>query len=385
MAKRKGVSIPKIKQLPSGAYNCNLRLKDADGKVQSISITDADYRIVEAKAIAIKSGVLEAKTKPRENPSLRETLDKYIDIRRATRSPSTIRGYVTIARTRFQPYMHRRVNTFTPELCRRMVSEEAKLCSPKTLKNAWRFVASAIYEETGERFDPPLPQDEPNELPYLTPEQLPIFLDALRGDIIEVAALLGLCSLRRSEILGLTWDNVDLDNGTIKVAGAVVYDENGDLTEKKTTKNATSRRTVPISIPRLAELLEAEENKAGRVVTLAPTTIRNHLKIICRDNELPLISTHGLRHTFASVAYMLNMPERVVMQIGGWSNTSTMHKIYVRLSERYIAAEAERFKKFFEKPIVKPCPICGAVTEKVYKNRGGSVVGCPGCLSVCDA
>lgn len=385
MAKRKGVSIPKIKQLPSGAYNCNLRLKDADGKVQSISITDADYKIVEAKAIAIKSGVLEAKAKPRENPTLQETLDKYIDIRRATRSPSTIRGYVTIARTRFQPYMHRRVNTFTPELCRRMVSEEAKLCSPKTLKNAWRFVASAIYEETGERFDPPLPQDEPNELPYLTPEQLPIFLDALRGDIIEVAALLGLCSLRRSEILGLAWDNVDLDNGTIKVAGAVVYDENGDLTEKKTTKNATSRRTVPISIPRLAELLEAEENKAGRVVTLAPETIRNHLKIICRDNDLPLISTHGLRHTFASVAYMLNMPERVVMQIGGWSNTSTMHKIYVRLSERYIATEAERFKKFFEKPLVKPCPICGAGTEKVYKNRGGSVVGCPCCLSVCDA
>lgn len=383
MAKRKGVSIPKITQLPSGSYRCNLRIKDANGITQNISITDADYKIVEAKAVAIKSGVLEAKTKPKDNPTLQEALDKYIDVRRATRSPSTIRGYVTIARTRFQPYMHRRLNTFTPELCRRMVSEEARLCSPKTLKNAWRFVSGAIYEETGERFDPPLPQDVPNELPYLTPEQLPIFLDALRGDIIEVAALLGLCSLRRSEILGLTWDNVDLANGIIKVAGAVVFDENGDLTEKKTTKNATSRRTVPISIPRLAELLEAEEDKTGRVVKLAPETIRNHLKIICRDNGLPPISTHGLRHTFASVAYMLNMPERVVMQIGGWSNTSTMHKIYVRLSERYIATEAERFKKFFDATPVKPCPICGADTKTVYKNRENIIVGCPACVSIC--
>lgn len=383
MAKRKGVSIPKIKQLPSGAYNCYLRIKDANGITQNISITDEDYKVVEAKAVAIKSGIVQAEKNAKQSHTLKQAIENYIDVRRSICSPSTIRGYATIGRTRFQKYMHRRCADFTPELCKRMVSEEARLCSPKTLKNAWRFIASVLYEETGKRFEPPLPQEVRNELPYLTPEQLPAFLEALKGDLIEVAALLGLCSLRRSEILGLTWDNVDLAAESIKVSGAVVFDENGDLVEKKTNKNATSQRTVPILIPRLLELLKAEPNKNGRVVTVAPTTIRRHLENACAAAGLPVINTHGLRHTFASVAYMLNMPERVVMQIGGWSNTSTMHKIYIRLSEHYISNEAQRLKEFFTVSNKAPCPVCGEQTETVFRNKSGNIVGCLHCLTAC--
>lgn len=383
MAKRKGVSIPKIKQLPSGAYNCYLRIKDANGITQNISITDEDYKTVEAKAIAIKSGIIKADKNPRQAPTLSAAINNYIEVRRSICSPSTLRGYVTIGRTRFQKYMSRRCADFTPELCKRMVSEEARLCAPKTLKNAWRFVASVLYEETGTRFDPPLPQEVRNELPYLTPEQLPLFLEALQGDLIEVAALLGLCSLRRSEILGLTWDNVDLAAESIKVSGSVVYDENGELVEKKTNKNVTSQRTVPILIPRLLELLQAEPNKSGRVVNLAPTTIRRHLADVCAAAGLPVINTHGLRHTFASVAYMLNMPERVVMQIGGWSNTSTMHKIYIRLSEHYIANEAQRFKDFFSAPNEVVCPVCGEKTDMFFVDKNNNVVGCESCLRPC--
>lgn len=347
MAKRKGVSIPKITQLPSGAYNCYLRIKDDNGVTQNISITDDDYKTVEAKAIAIKSGVLKVKTTSRDNLTLREALDKYIDVRRATRSPSTIRGYVTIARTRFQPYMQRRVNTFTPELCRRMISEEAKLCSPKTLKNAWRFVSGAIYEETGNRFDPPLPQDEPKEPAYFTPEQIKVFVDVVEKDKIAIPALLGLCSLRRSELLGLTWDNVDLQKRIIKVSGAAVYDEHNKLVAKSTNKNKTSTRLVPILMPQLFDALSAVENKTGRVVTSNPTTIRRRLQAICAANSLPPVTPHGLRHSFASLAYHLQIPEKVAMQIGGWSNDTTMRKIYTHIAEADVVNQVAKLQGFF--------------------------------------
>ena len=54
---------------------------------------------------------------------------------------------------------------------------------------------------------------------------------------------------------------------------------------------------------------------------------------ICKQNGLPLIGVHGLRHSFASLAKHLGMPEKLTMQIGGWSDYQTMHKIYTHISQ----------------------------------------------------
>jgi hypothetical protein len=54
-----------------------------------------------------------------------------------------------------------------------------------------------------------------------------------------------MCGLRRSKVLGLTWDCVDLDHGEIVVqAGRVLLD--GRRTATDDPKSAASRRTVPV-------------------------------------------------------------------------------------------------------------------------------------------
>ena len=53
---------------------------------------------------------------------------------------------------------------------------------------------------------------------------------------------------------------------------------------------------------------------------------------ICRENNLPNVGIHGLRHSFASLAYHLQIPEKIAMEIGGWSDYQTMRKIYTHLS-----------------------------------------------------
>lgn len=58
---------------------------------------------------------------------------------------------------------------------------------------------------------------------------------------------------------------------------------------------------------------------------------------------------HGLRHSFASLAYHLHMPERIAMEIGGWSDSGTMHKIYTHIAQsdikRYQAAMGNFYGK----------------------------------------
>ncbi len=334
---------PKARQLPSGSWFCRVR---ANGK--DIPITRSTEKEAVAAAMAIKAGLLDIKKNPQKK-TVTQAIDDYIDIRQNILSPSTIRGYRTIQKCRFQQLMHRSISELTQEQWQRAVSIEAKSVSAKTLTNSWRFIASVISEATGKKVSVRLPQLIPNERQWLTPDQIPVFVDALRGSLIEIPALLALSSLRRSELLNLRWSDIDIANGLLRVNGAAVLDENNQLVRKKETKNKTSRRTIPIIPPLKAALLQAP-HKGEYVVTLSHSAIYYNINKICRDNGLPEVGIHGLRHSFASLAYHLQMPERIAMEIGGWANDQTMHKIYTHLAQEDLKKHAQSFTDFFNQP-----------------------------------
>ncbi len=335
------MKIPKIRQLPSGMWFCQLRI---DG--QSVSITDADYNVVEAKAYAYKGGVLKAR-KAVGPITVGQALIKYIRARENVLSPSTLRGYNTIKRSRFLRLQNRRVSDLTQAIVQNEINYESTLCSPKTLKNAFMLISSAIVEAGGERFNVRLKQIPPTEKLYLTPKQIPVLLNAIQGDEYEIPILLGLWSCRRSEILGLTWDDVDLKNNTIKIRKSIVYNENGKLVEKPIPKNKSSVRTIPICA-QLHTALETVEDKTGKVVKCYPNTIYRATNRICEKNGLPAVGAHGLRHSFASLAYHLQIPAKIAMKIGGWETDETMMKIYTHISKDDVGKAATELSEFFD-------------------------------------
>ena len=341
------IPVPKIRQLPSGAYHCQIRPTGPDGRKRSVSITDADPAVVEAKALAIKAGVIQEQQTPRSSLTLRQAIDRYIEDRRNILSPSTLRGYRTISETRFVGYMDRRLDSLTERLCRRMVNEEARIVSPKTVKNAWGLVASVLRNELGVEYSVPLPQQVPADAKFLTYDEILSFCAAVRDTEVEIPALLALHSLRRSEILALTWDRIDLDRGLITVAGAAVLGENHKLVTKPANKTRSSRRTIPIMIPRLRTVLEETEPKEGRLVHCDPCTIYKRINRICEQEGLPLVGVHGLRHSFASLASHLGLPPKITMQIGGWANDATMTRIYTHIAEKDVSASVAQIKDFF--------------------------------------
>lgn len=335
------MKIPQPRKLPSGAWNIRVQV---EGK--TYSITKPTEKECLAEATAIKAGIKEARNGP-SRKTLKQAMDDYIEARMNVLSPSTIRGYRGIQRNRFQQYKSRDISKITQDQWQRAVNLEAKLCSAKTLKNAWGFVSSVIEDTTGRRYTVRLPQVVANDLPFLTAEQIPDFLKAIKGERCEIGALLALSSLRRSEIFALRWEDIDLAAGCIYVHGSAVHDENGKLVQRKENKNTSSRRTIPFILPQLRQAAEQSPKTTELVFKGGEHYLQRSINRICEKAGLPRVGIHGLRRSFASLAYHLGISEEVAMRTGGWSDYTTMRKIYTKVSQKDIQDQANIYTAFF--------------------------------------
>lgn len=296
-----------------------------------------------AKAKAIRAGFIKAEKK---HPplTLRQAIDNYINDRDNALSPSTIRGYYTIQRNAFADVMDQDIHAVRN--WQAVVNREAGRVSAKTLQNEWRLVKTVLQKNKTDFDVTSLPQVIRNELPWLDYEQIKIFLEAVHGTPCELGALLALHSLRRSEVLALTPDKIK--GGKILVHGSAVVDKDGKLVRKKENKNATSRREVDIVISRLADLLRASSAPAGApYVRYNPNTLTNQINRICAREGLPLVGMHGLRRSFASLAYHLGWSERQTMQVGGWADLKTVHDIYIKLAAADQKRDIDKMREFY--------------------------------------
>jgi len=338
-----GIKLPTITQLSSGAYHTRVQING-----QRVFITKDSEEECIAEYLALKHGVMESKQKAKhKKKTLEEAVTEYIEARREFRSPATIYGYERYKKNTFQGMMQVNVFTAKDEQWQKAIKEEHRLGrSPKYIENAWSLMAASIEEATDHRPEVKLYPEEKNERPFLDHEQIDVFVKAIKGKPLEIPALLCLSSLRRSELIALTWDKVDLKKKIIHVQGASVGGGTG-LVSKKQNKNDTSRRTIPI-IPPLMEALERVENKSGPVATMTGDLTLTRVNRVCRENGLPEVGLHGLRHSFASLAYHLEIPEKIAMQIGGWKDAATMHNIYTHLAQQDIAKRAQDFSDYFD-------------------------------------
>lgn len=332
--KGRGLRVPAPRQLPSGRWNIVLR---REGQ----SITEDSPELCTTRALAVRAGFLEASRSVRI--TLSSAIDSYIASRTNTLSPSTIRGYREIQRLRFHTVMTRPLSSITD--WQAVVNAEARTCSPKTLKNAWGFIHSVLSSQ-GISVTVSLPSVPRSNRPWLTPEEILVFLDAIRGKPGELAALLALHSLRRSELLALTWSQVS--PSLIRVSGSVVSDEHNMFVSREANKTLSSARTVPVMIPRLGELLASPGEPEEHLISSHPNIPGRQINRVCAAASLPLVGVHGLRHSFASLGYHLRMSEMEVMRLGGWSDYTTVHRIYTHLSDLDALKASNKMADFYE-------------------------------------
>lgn len=334
IAERREVKVPKPRQKGQtwfGQVQCGER------RVYISAPSEDEYY---AKAKAVKMGLLEVK-KTAPKMTLGTAIDNYIKDNDAVLSPSTINAYRSYRKTRFKAYIDKDLSAINWQ---QMVNEESKLVKPKTVHNAWRLVTASLHHADAPVPSVNLPQKSRAERQWLDYKQIQTFTSALHGKPYELGALLALNGLRRSELLHLTADDVDLDNSIIHVRGASVIGSNNKLTDKDTNKTRSSTRDVHIAIPRLNTLIEGKD---GRLVTTNPTTLYGLINKLCKRHGLPQVGVHGLRHSFASLAYHLKWSESTTMREGGWADNSTVHRIYTHLANSDANADIVQMQQFY--------------------------------------
>lgn len=326
---------PTARKLKSGSWFIQLRLGG-----ESIPITENTKRGCEKKAAYIKAQYMAGERRNRPSATLKYAVWEYISKRKNVLSPSTIRGYEYMLK--YVPHLEdKRLDAIDWQ---KEINNLALAKSPKTVKNFYGFIKSVCADNGYEMPNIRLPQLEVTEHEWLTPDEIKVFMEAIEGKNIEIPALLGLHGLRRSEMLALTKD--DVKDGVIHIKGAVVPNSNNAFVPKKTNKNTASTRNVTVLTPRLLYLID--ELESDKLVTQHPSTIWRGINKVCRENGLPEVGIHGLRHSFASLGYNLGLPERETMELGGWSDERTVKKIYTHVAKKTRENSVNLLSDFFQ-------------------------------------
>jgi integrase len=171
------------------------------------------------------------------------------------------------------------------------------------------------------------------------------------------------CGLRRGEVIGVRWEDIDLDAGLMLIHRSIV--QIGGQIHEGAPKTKRSKRVVPLDTDTIAALRihrrrQAEEqlaagsgwaNKAGRVFTrrdgtaLIPEGVSRNFRTLSAAAGVPVIRFHDLRHTSASLALAGGVPMRVVSDRLGHSTIAITSDLYTKVYDDVAKDAAERIAK----------------------------------------
>ena len=148
------------------------------------------------------------------------------------------------------------------------------------------------------------------------------------------------CGLRRGELCGLQWQDIDLDQCTIRVARQRITLADG-RTVAAPPKSRSSARTLAISAD-LASWLAAHRPAAGGYVAISSSTghpitpggLDSAWRRAVRAAGMPPITLHGCRHTCGAAAVRAGVAMRVLQDIMGHSSDAITSQIYAHVDQR---------------------------------------------------
>lgn len=210
---------------------------------------------------------------------------------------------------------------------------------------------------------PPIPKPEINPMDEMMIVQ---FMEAVRGDAFERILVLDLYTgMRKSELIGLSWDCVNFDEGTLYLYRQLRYVKGGIGYQFGPLKNGRSRT---VHLPQSAiQLLQDQKRaqyeqrlQAGQgwsnpeklVFTRAdgshvcPNTVYEHFKRIVKGMGIPDLRLHDLRHTYATTSLQAGNNMKEVSESLGHGSIAITADTYMHPSERMRKESAQRMETF---------------------------------------
>lgn len=302
------------KKLPSGNYR--VRVYDKETNTYK-SFTAATKK--EAEFMAAEYS-LKRKTSPAKM-TVGEAINKYIESKENILSPTTISNYRVIRRNHFQGIMNIPLNKLTQIAIQNEVNAAAKTLSAKTISNAHGLLSSTLNLYCPDlKLNTTLPKKQRKIKELQQPEKI---IEIVKETDIELPVILALClGLRMSEIRGIK--RSDISNGFLTINNVIVTVE-GKFIEKNQTKTYTSTRRL--KLPQY--IIDLINDTEGEYIThFSGQAIYKRFMRLLKNNNLPHMTFHDLRHLNASVMLQLGVPDKYAMERGGWATNSTLKNVY---------------------------------------------------------
>ena len=324
------------------------------------------------------------------NITLTEYVEKvYFPVYTMYLSPTTVVNYKRLYDSGRDYCVKERFGSFKlKDINRRMVQEYVNLLSTKvgakTIREYIYWLHSVFDTAISEGIIKPTcnpteklklpPKEKPDIEPY-TLAELQLMLAESKDDRINhlVIGLAGLAGLRRGEIMGLRWSDVDLspENPVLHIRQSRVY--SGGKIDVKSPKTKAGIRDVPIP-KTLADILRQEQlaykenklrhgsdfNDSGYVVVKEdgtprrPGSVSDHYECFVRrmgrEHNLPFKSLHKLRHTYATLLIDMGANPKTVQKNLGHEDVMMTLGVYAHAYESRQRTEVDRLDSIIRVP-----------------------------------
>lgn len=309
-----------------------------------------------------------------------EWLDIWSDDYLGAVKPATVCAYRGTIKTHLKPGLGatrldaldtQLIQTFYNGLIR--PTKERKAVSPKTVKNIHGVLHKALQQALVNSYirrNPTegcvLPRVEKKQIKPMDEDQITAFLKAIRGHQYEYLFIVTLFSgMRKSEVLGLTWDCVNFKKGTITINKQLqmVRGGNGEY-RLAPTKNSKSRiiTLAPFVLETLRSVQKKQHNdymvygdmweNTGFVFTnplgqhLKTHTVYTNFKAIVKELGCSETRFHDLRHSYAVASIKSGDDIKTVQENLGHATAAFTLDVYGHVTDQMKRESAARMERF---------------------------------------
>ncbi len=244
--------------------------------------------------------------------------------------------------------------------------------SPKTMKTH-KLIIQLVCKEAVKNdliFKNPcefvvLPKQQRREADFYSIDELQKMFNELKNEqLYPLLYFTVMYGLRRSEVLGLKWDSINLDNNIITIKHTVVRFTS--VVEKDSTKNASSYRSYPITqdVKNILLMLKEQEKENRRLFggeyvendyifkwqdgkPFAPDYVTMKFSKLLKQHNLRHIRFHDLRHSCASLLVANGFMLKDIQEWLGHSDIQVTANIYAHLDVKRKSSIANSMSKSF--------------------------------------
>ena len=228
------------------------------------------------------------------------------------------------------------------------IKTQKKKYSPKTIKNQVSLLNSAYKDAIRKgilMYNPceyaTIPRQKKPQIVSLSENDMSRFIKALEStdpDFRVMCELALFCGMRRSEILGLRHEDVS----DVVYIDKVRHRLNGkDIIETPKTVSSIRKLSIPKflqeHIEELKESHKGRPDQSGYLIQnpfgepVSQSWVRSHMDSLIKENDLPHVTMHGLRHTHASMLISKGIPIAEVSTQLGHSSIDITLRTYTHL------------------------------------------------------